>query len=125
MSAEDRDVRRVRAAKNESLIRDVNEQVESLADTNTFKLFVCECFDESCTEQVPLTVEEYEHIRGDPNRFVILPGHLDPEVEEVVETCDRFIVVAKLGAGRRIAEQMDPRANADLRASSGANGSGE
>lgn len=124
MSADDRDARRARAAKNQSLFREVNEHVESLADTNTFTLFVCECFDESCAEHVPLTVEEYEHIRSRPDHFVILPGHLDPEIEEVVETCDRFLVVAKLGAGRRIAEEMDPRANADPRPSSEANGIG-
>jgi hypothetical protein len=103
------DVQRQRAARNQSLFREVNERIEDLASPASFAGFVCECMNETCDEQVSLTLEEYEHIRSDSNRFLVLPGHNVSEVEEVVETSDRFLVVAKLGAGRPVAEEFDPR----------------
>jgi hypothetical protein len=56
-----------------------------------------------------LTLEEYEHVRAGANRFFVLPGHEIAAVERNVEVNDRFIVVSKLGAGGRLAEQLDPR----------------
>jgi hypothetical protein len=103
------DVQRQRAARNQSLFREVNERIEDLASPASFAGFICECMNEMCDEQVSLTLEEYEHIRSDSNRFLVLPGHNVPEVEEVVETSDRFVVVAKLGAGMPVAAGLDPR----------------
>jgi hypothetical protein len=39
----------------------------------------------------------------------VLPGHNVDDLEEIVETSDRFLVVAKLGAGQAVAEQLNPR----------------
>ena len=33
-----------------------------------------------------------------------------PAVEKAVEATDRYVVVAKLGAGREVAARLDPRA---------------
>jgi hypothetical protein len=103
------DLRRQRAAKNQSLFREVNERIEDLSASASFTTFICECMDETCDSSVVLTVEEYEHIRAHSNRFVVLRGHQVPEVEQVVETNERFLVVAKLGSGQRVAEGLDPR----------------
>lgn len=103
------DVQRQRAAKNQSLFREVNERIEDLSASAAFATFICECMDESCDQHLSLTIEEYEHIRRDSNQFLVLPGHEVDEVERVVEGSDRFLVVAKLGAGIRIAEELDPR----------------
>jgi hypothetical protein len=105
----DLDVQRQRAARNQSLFREVNERIEDLASPATFAGFICECTNESCDEQVSLTLEEYEHIRSDSNRFLVLPGHDVPGLEEVVESTDRFVMVAKLGRGAAVAEHLDPR----------------
>ena len=75
----------------------------------TFPSVVCECCDESCDETSALTLEEYERVRADANRFAVLPGHEVAEVEQVVEATDRYVVVAKLGAGGQVAERLDPR----------------
>jgi hypothetical protein len=103
------DLRRERAAHNQSLFREVNERIGELVSNAAYLEFVCECTDATCTETVPLTHEEYEHIRSDSNSFFVIPGHEIAEIEEIVESTDRYIVVAKLGRGAVVAERLDPR----------------
>jgi hypothetical protein len=103
------ELQRERAARNQSLFREVNERIEDLAAPASFAGFICECLDPTCDEQVALTIEQYEHVRAGSNRFFVLPGHHLEDVEEVVETTDRFLVVAKLGAGEAVATHLDPR----------------
>jgi hypothetical protein len=91
------------------LFREVNERIEDLSSNAFFTAFICECMKEECDEQVSLTVEEYEHVRSGGNRFFVLPGHEITDVEQMVEANERFVVVAKLGAGAQVAEQLDPR----------------
>ena len=109
MTSTSDDGSRERAAKNESVFRSLNEQIESLDTSATFVTFVCECLDLACEEPVPLTLEEYEHVRADPNRFVVLPGHEVLRVDEIVEQNDRYLLVRKRGAGADVAEVLDPR----------------
>jgi hypothetical protein len=104
------DRRRKRAARNESLFREMNERIEDLAGNASFSLFVCECMNESCDDAVSVTLEEYEYVRSEANRFIVLRGHEIDEVDEVVESCDRYLIVAKRGVGQRVAEELDPRA---------------
>ena len=59
---------------------------------------------QSCDDAVSVTLEEYEYVRSGPNRFIVLPGHEIGEVDEVVESCDRYLIVAKRGVGQRVAE---------------------
>ena len=54
---------------------------------------------------MPLDV--YRAVREDPRRFIVVPGHENPEFEEVVERHDRFNVVEKFGAAGRAAERHD------------------
>lgn len=110
----DLDRRRERAARNESLFREVNERIEDLAGNASFSLFICECMNESCDEPVSVTLEEYEYVRSNPNRFIVLRGHEILEVDEIVETCERYVIVAKRGAGRPVAEALDPRGDRGL-----------
>jgi hypothetical protein len=103
------DLRRQRAAKNQSLFREVNERIEDLSASASFTTFICECMDETCDQSVSLTVEEYEHIRSGSNSFFVVPGHEVRDVERILEASDRYFVVAKLGAGKSVAEGLDPR----------------
>jgi hypothetical protein len=100
-----------RAARNQSLFREVNERIRDISTSvngNAIE-FVCECCDVDCTEPIQLTLRQYDAIRDHPNRFPVKPGHESHEVERVVERFDRYLVVEKLAAGREVAEQLDPR----------------
>jgi hypothetical protein len=71
--------------------------------------FVCECCSKDCVGHVALTVAEYESVRREPNSFFVRRGHEDLEVERVIAEGDRYVVVAKTGAGAPLAESLDPR----------------
>jgi hypothetical protein len=103
------DERRVRAAKNQALFREVNERIEELGLVWSPVTFVCECLDTACSEAVSLTRDEYESVRREPGEFMVLPGHLDPRVEQVARRSDRYWVVRKLGSGYAEAVHLDPR----------------
>jgi hypothetical protein len=104
------EAQRVRAARNQSVFREVNERIEEFRSTaSAFVEFVCECALERCAEHVSLTLEEYERIRLDSNRFFVLRGHVLARVERVVEETDRYVVVSKLGGGASVAAELDPR----------------
>lgn len=106
--------RAARAARNQTLFREVNERLEGLAETfqhlTETSSFACECADLGCIAMMDLRLSEYEAVRGHPNRFAVLPGHVDPAVEDVVVEHRRYVVVSKLGVGAEIAEQTYPRA---------------
>ena len=102
------EARRARAAKNESLFREVNERLEELrSPTASFIDFVCECSRDDCAEQILLTTSEYEKLRREPDRFAISPGHNNPELDRVVVENDRYLVVEKIGAGADTARRLD------------------
>src|SRR4051794_40920179 len=103
------DVQRERAAKNQSLFREVNERIEDLSRSMTETRYICECANESCDEGVSLTREAYERIRSDSNSFFVVKGHELPEVEQVIDSSDGYVVVAKLGIGGALADHLDPR----------------
>jgi hypothetical protein len=106
----------LRAARNQTLYREVNEKIVELNKTFSDLLdaggtWVCECFDPDCTEPMELTLGEYEQLRAHPNRFAVRPGHIDERVERVVEEHEHYVVVAKLGVGEAYAISHDPRVN--------------
>jgi hypothetical protein len=105
--------RQIRAAKNQSLFRTVNERLQGLAETFQFitehTSFTCECADPSCIAPMLMTLGEYESIRSDPNRFAVLPDHVYFDVENIVDTTDRYVVVEKIESGASVAEELDPR----------------
>jgi hypothetical protein len=58
----------VRAAKNELVLRDLNERLKAYpASLNQlFSEWVCECADVTCMRPVELSIEEYEMVRAEP-----------------------------------------------------------
>ena len=100
-------------AKNEEFFRKVNEEIEAISQTIPATApamdFLCECDDVECHGKVNATRSEYESVRAEPTHFMVLPGHVDPRVERVVSSNDRFIVVEKEGVAARDAEETDPR----------------
>ncbi len=60
----------------------------------------------ACADTIQLTSAEYERLRADDNQFVVVPGHEDSGVEQVVAATDRYLVVKKLGAAGELAEEL-------------------
>jgi hypothetical protein len=101
-----------RAAANEATIRDVNEGIERgqwPGEEDTPVGFRCECARLGCNRLIELSVRQYEEIRSNPRRFVVVPGHEFPEVEVVVEASPRYVIVEKLDQAGELAEAHDPR----------------
>lgn len=99
-----------RAARNEALFREVNENIAGLEERHGSvegPVFICECANPDCTEQLDVEAETYQRVREQPRWFVLLPGHEDPQIERVVERHSGFLVVEKIGAAGQVAEQTD------------------
>ena len=95
---------------NEATFRRVNEGMEAGQDPDGLLTFVCECGRLGCNKLVSLTRPEYEAVRANPRRFAVIDGHEIPEVEDVVERFERYIVVEKRGDPEaEVVEHTDPR----------------
>jgi len=108
------DEKGLRVGKNEVIFREVNERLRELGEG--FSLvseqadFVCECGDSACTERVQMSLAEYEEIRSDAKRFLIVKGHEQLEYEKIVEEREGYAIVEKLPGGPAgIAIKEDPR----------------
>jgi hypothetical protein len=117
MPTDSADVRGIRLAKNQALFRSVNERVAIISRTvSTFGRleFMCECGIHECGQYVELTREEFEAVRLQPTHFFVLPGHVFPETEVVVEDRGRYLIVEKFGAAGGVALVTDDRARATV-----------
>jgi hypothetical protein len=108
------DDRERRVAQNEALFREVNEHVTDVhahwrASSDTLAV-ICECGNAACAETLDLTRTEYEGVRNEPARFIVLPGHEIPEVERVVDRRHGYFIVEKTGESKAYVEHLDPRA---------------
>jgi hypothetical protein len=113
------DSRLERQARNEALIREVNERIEQIdkavapEDGSLRFEFLCECGegeggDLRCAERIEMTVAEYEEVRQQADRFALLPGHETQELEHVVRRTERYLIVDKKPAAEPFVED-DPR----------------
>jgi hypothetical protein len=104
-----------RAGRNQSLFRDVNERVNDANKAHglwvTLSDWVCECADETCTQPIELTPQQYETVRSDPTHFLVAPGteHVVSDVERVIEQHPRYWIVSKVGDAAVVATHLDPR----------------
>jgi hypothetical protein len=103
-----------RVGLNESIFRQVNERIETLnrdlgGELRTMTV-ICECADGECAERLEIRVPEYEQVRADPLRYIVVPGHELPEFESVVENRDGYDVVEKRDStAAEVARETDPR----------------
>jgi hypothetical protein len=58
---------------------------------------------------VDLRQVDYERVRSDSRRFVIVPGHEVPDVETVIERNDGWAIVEKVPEVADVVEELDPR----------------
>ncbi|HXF97859.1 MAG TPA: hypothetical protein VNJ46_04525 [Gaiellaceae bacterium] len=98
-----------RLAMNEALFRELNERVEERVPNATRDetiTVLCECGNLDCTERIALPVGAYREAHEHPARFVVVPGHGEPHVEEVVARGDGYEVVRKRGLAGEIAAEL-------------------
>jgi hypothetical protein len=96
-------------SRNEALLREVNERIaevdksaeeHNLAPDESLFEFLCECGSSngeagSCEERVLMTINEYEQVRSQDDRFVVSPGHESDWLEWVAARTERFVIVDK------------------------------
>src|SRR5690242_11091808 len=92
-----------------AVFRSVNERISDLAISHDdspeqLQAFICECSQIGCTESVHVSLATYSQVRGDPTTFLVLPGHQDPEAEEVLVRLPEYLIVrARAGVAAEIA----------------------
>ena len=103
---------RKRLALNEARARQLNSsRSEHWIDDSEPATFWCECADPGCSALIQLTVSEWQRLRSDPLQFVVQPGHVQEDLDEVVARTERYAIVAKReDPEREIAERTTPSA---------------
>jgi hypothetical protein len=103
-----------RIGLNEAVFREVNERINDLGEQ--FGLqdqpldLVCECGDPTCVERITMSRADYEQLRSYPTHFAVHSGHVQPDVEDVVDRRDGYVVVRKHeGSPAEVARETDPR----------------
>jgi hypothetical protein len=100
-----------RAAENESIFRDANEQLREVFEgaekpAEARLPFLCECANTRCTQVLLLSLQEYAEVRQYPARFLTAPDHEEPDTEVVVREERRYQVVEKRGEAATIAARL-------------------
>ena len=104
-----------RVAAVASTFREANERIELAAHNGVLAgpiPFLCECADPTCTAIVRLTLEQYEHVRAHPHRFVSVYGHetlaVDAGAAEVVLVAAHVVLELRGVAATIAAQDYDP-----------------
>ena len=96
-------------ASNEVYFRDVNEAVEEevrdIAGADATFNVLCECAALDCVERIALTPAEYAAAHADPRQFIVVPGHANDEIEDVVSHEPQYDTVRKRGEAGQVAEE--------------------
>jgi hypothetical protein len=102
--------REERIAYNEDWSRSLNERrAEWVGGRAAVADFRCECSQPECTENIPLSGEDWKMVRAKPSRFAVAPDHVAENFEAVVKAFPRFWLVEKLGEAGEIAEELASR----------------
>jgi hypothetical protein len=82
---------------------------EERHESGQSELYFCECAELDCKDRVSLQEAEYETVRADARRFLVVPGHEIPDVETVIEEHDGWSVIEKAPEVTKTVESLDPR----------------
>jgi hypothetical protein len=93
-----------RLVENEVIVKKLNERlkktVKTLLETTDSDevelLFNCECSDLQCDARIKIGLKTYENIHKRKDYFTLTRGHEIPEIEDVVERNEDYIIVQKL-----------------------------
>jgi len=102
------DYQQDRRAENEALFRTANENLARTAqrEQRPATTFICECNREACLEMVEVAHETYRRVRANTDQFLLLPGHENHPDENIVESGDCYLIVAKTGSGGDVARRL-------------------
>jgi hypothetical protein len=96
------------------MFRNANERAKAWEERHLdseAELYFCECADPDCREKVSLHEADYERIRSDSRRFVIVPGHELPDLETVIERNEGWAIIEKAPEVTRTVEALDRRSD--------------
>lgn len=92
----------------ENVFRQVNESFLKLDVPH----FVCECSNPACADPVDVSSGLMRSLTADLDLYVLRPGHMNTDVEEVVEAHDAFVLVRRPASsqqGDASASTLGPR----------------
>ena len=113
-----------RLAENEVFFRGPNQQIveglldlqkkakaegysDLLVDEDYPIQFYCECSDEKCRKRIELTSKQYSDLHQNSSQFMVLPGHNIPELERVMQSTDRYMIVEKAMTPPKMAAKLN------------------
>ncbi|MCW2961805.1 MAG: hypothetical protein JWM25_629 [Thermoleophilia bacterium] len=91
------DLQRARIVASKARFRAMNERIRSQVDgfdgaVDTYSL-MCECALVNCQDMLELSRGDYDRVRSVISWFVVLPDHMIPPAEKVVEQNERFWII--------------------------------
>jgi hypothetical protein len=100
--------------KRRALLREVNEQIRrsngSPPGDPASYILLCECERAECLQRLEVPVALYEEVRSDGERFLVVEGHEDDDVERVVAS-DGYAVVRVRPVARGVRAPSPPAAD--------------
>jgi hypothetical protein len=75
----------------ENVFRRINEEFLKLEHPR----FVCECSDAACAEEIAVSAETMRSLHEDRDLYVLKSSHINNDLETLVETDERFVIVRK------------------------------
>jgi|SRR5581483_1984043 len=107
------DLRETRLAENEIAFREINEEIGAASEQarpgDPLEI-LCECSHSECTLQLRVSRAGYEIARKRGDQFLIVPWHVQSEIEEVVFRMKDYAIVQKRGEAGELAKANNPRA---------------
>ena len=88
----------VESEGHSSLVRDIDKPLH----------FYCECSDEKCSKRIIITPSQYKKLHQKKNQFIVLPGHVVPEYEHVVQSAENYLVVEKYLTPPSATDKLNP-----------------
>jgi hypothetical protein len=101
-----------RVALTEAAFRIANERMagwEERQRGDDVASYFCECAFEGCRDEIRLSRPQYEAVRAEPRRFVVLHDHIIEDLETELERFDAYSVIEKPEALTPLLEDTDPR----------------
>jgi hypothetical protein len=93
--------REIRILETEEFYRQINDVIAKNGRRDD-KAYMCECANVYCNVSMDVSTEDIEVLHSVPGYYIILPGHEIPDVEHVVSTTEKYAIVVKDGASRRV-----------------------
>jgi hypothetical protein len=90
--------REKRIVENEALFREVNKRIAELEERisvpGDLLPLICECANTGCSTVIEVEPPTFQGVRANPLRFLVAPGHEQPN-ETVVARGGTYLIVEK------------------------------